>query len=70
MCTVGIRANTRTRRRSDTGRKWVGEVVPLEPVDSVSITTVCDNVIDFWLLDQVPLGVCSAAAARRPPSRP
>ena len=34
--------------------EWAGEVVPLEPVDSVSITTVCDNSIDFWLLDEGP----------------
>ncbi len=33
---------------------WTGEVVSLEPVDAVSITTVCDNVIDFWLLDEGP----------------
>jgi 7,8-dihydropterin-6-yl-methyl-4-(beta-D-ribofuranosyl)aminobenzene 5'-phosphate synthase len=33
---------------------WAGEVVGLEPVDSVSITTVCDNIIDFWLLDEGP----------------
>ena len=41
-------------RPTDTGGEWAGEVVPLEPVDSVSITTVCDNSIDFWLLDEGP----------------
>ena len=34
--------------------QWEGQVISLEPVDSVAITTVCDNVIDFWLLDQGP----------------
>jgi 7,8-dihydropterin-6-yl-methyl-4-(beta-D-ribofuranosyl)aminobenzene 5'-phosphate synthase len=33
-------------------RDWTGDVVRLEPVDAVSITTVCDNLIDFWLLDE------------------
>ena len=33
---------------------WAGEVIPLEPVDSVAITTVCDNFIDIWLVDEGP----------------
>ena len=33
---------------------WQGELIPLEPVDGVSITTICDNVIDFWLVDEGP----------------
>ena len=40
--------------RSTVEGEWAGEMVPLDPVDSVSITTVCDNVIDFWLLDEGP----------------
>jgi 7,8-dihydropterin-6-yl-methyl-4-(beta-D-ribofuranosyl)aminobenzene 5'-phosphate synthase len=42
---------------------WKGEVVPLEPVDDVSILTVCDNTADMLLLDQGPakrLGLASA----------
>jgi 7,8-dihydropterin-6-yl-methyl-4-(beta-D-ribofuranosyl)aminobenzene 5'-phosphate synthase len=31
-----------------------GEVIPLEPVDSVAVTTVCDNSIDIWLIDEGP----------------
>lgn len=31
-----------------------GDLIPLEPVDSVSILTVCDNVSDALLLDQGP----------------
>jgi hypothetical protein len=33
---------------------WTGEVLPLEPVDEVSVLTVCDNVMDLLLLDQGP----------------
>jgi 7,8-dihydropterin-6-yl-methyl-4-(beta-D-ribofuranosyl)aminobenzene 5'-phosphate synthase len=33
---------------------WAGEVIPLEPVDSVAITTICDNFIDIWLVDEGP----------------
>jgi 7,8-dihydropterin-6-yl-methyl-4-(beta-D-ribofuranosyl)aminobenzene 5'-phosphate synthase len=33
---------------------WSGEVVRLEPVDSVSLLTVCDNTVDMLLLDEGP----------------
>lgn len=33
---------------------WPGEVVPLEPVDAVSVLTVCDNTVDIFLLDEGP----------------
>ena len=33
---------------------WQGEVIPLEPVDSVAVTTICDNFIDIWLVDEGP----------------
>jgi 7,8-dihydropterin-6-yl-methyl-4-(beta-D-ribofuranosyl)aminobenzene 5'-phosphate synthase len=33
---------------------WRGEVIPLEPVESVKITTICDNFIDLWLADEGP----------------
>src|SRR5256885_1840751 len=36
------------------GEAWAGEVVPLEPVDGVSILTVCDNSVDFLLPDEGP----------------
>lgn len=31
-----------------------GEVIPLEPVDSLAITTICDNSVDILLPDQGP----------------
>jgi len=34
--------------------EWGGEVIDLEPVDSVTVTTVCDNTIDIFLVDQGP----------------
>lgn len=34
--------------------EWSGEVVGLEPVDSISLTIVCDNSIDIFLADQGP----------------
>jgi len=30
------------------------EIIPLEPVDAVAITTVCDNTVDILLMDQGP----------------
>jgi 7,8-dihydropterin-6-yl-methyl-4-(beta-D-ribofuranosyl)aminobenzene 5'-phosphate synthase len=33
---------------------WTGEVLPLEPVDELSVLTVCDNTIDVFLADQGP----------------
>ena len=36
------------------GLAWTGEVLPLEPVDSVSVLTVCDNSIDILLPGQGP----------------
>jgi 7,8-dihydropterin-6-yl-methyl-4-(beta-D-ribofuranosyl)aminobenzene 5'-phosphate synthase len=34
--------------------EWTGEVLPLEPVDEVSVLTVCDNALDLLLPDQGP----------------
>ena len=34
--------------------EWSGEVLPLEPVASVSVHTVCDDTIDILLLDRGP----------------
>jgi 7,8-dihydropterin-6-yl-methyl-4-(beta-D-ribofuranosyl)aminobenzene 5'-phosphate synthase len=33
---------------------WKGEVLPLEPVDELSVLTVCDNVTDLLLPDEGP----------------
>ena len=34
--------------------EWKGEVLPLEPVDELSVLTVCDNVMDILLPDEGP----------------
>ena len=54
MCTSGSRDLPLPIVMPMEHEEWGGEVLPLEPVDSVAITTVCDNVIDFWLLDEGP----------------
>ena len=33
---------------------YEGELIPLEPVDSVAITTICDNTVDILMLDEGP----------------
>jgi len=46
--------------------EWSGEVLPLEPVDGVSVLTVCDNTVDMLLLDEGParrLGLGAALGA-------
>jgi len=54
MCSGGTHEHPTPIMRVESKEAWPGEVVPLEPVDSVSITTVCDNSVDFWLLDEGP----------------
>lgn len=44
--------------------EWTGEVLPLEPVDEVSVLTVCDNMIDLLLADEGPARRLPLAAAR------
>ena len=43
MRSVGVYEHPTPIVRVESEEAWPGEVVPLEPVDSVSITTVCDN---------------------------
>lgn len=48
---------------------WYGEVLPLEPVDDLTITTICDNSYDMLLTTLGPatrLGQTNAPAARTP----
>ena len=33
---------------------YEGELIPLEPVHSVAITTICDNTVDILMLDEGP----------------
>ena len=43
------------------GTEWRGEVLPLEPVDEISVLTVCDNTVDLLLADQGPVRRLSLA---------
>jgi 7,8-dihydropterin-6-yl-methyl-4-(beta-D-ribofuranosyl)aminobenzene 5'-phosphate synthase len=46
--------------------EWTGEVVPLEPVDEVSLLVVCDNTVDMLLPNEGParrVGLAAALAA-------
>jgi 7,8-dihydropterin-6-yl-methyl-4-(beta-D-ribofuranosyl)aminobenzene 5'-phosphate synthase len=38
----------------DRQHEWLGETIALEPVDSMTVTTICDNTIDIFLVDQGP----------------
>src|SRR5262249_26925428 len=48
------------------GVEWKGEVLAVEPVDELSVLTVCDNAIDIWLPDQGPARRLSPAGMGRP----
>ncbi len=45
--------------------EWKGEVLGLEPVDELSVLTVCDNTADMLLPDQGPATRMSLARMRR-----
>ncbi|MGH3404906.1 MAG: hypothetical protein ACRDRJ_20720 [Streptosporangiaceae bacterium] len=45
--------------------EWKGEVLALEPVDELSVLTVCDNTIDMLLPDEGPARRLSLAGMGR-----
>ena len=47
--------------------EWTGEVLALEPVDELSVLTVCDNVVDMLLPDQGPARRLSAMGGQQIP---
>ena len=49
---------------------WSGEVVALAPVDSVKVTTICDNTVDIFLVDEVPAHRLLSHVAGPPPTLP
>ena len=49
------------------GAEWPGEVLPLEPVDEVSVLTICDNTVDMLLPDQGPASRLSMGMLRDGP---
>ena len=47
MCDPGNHAEVTPAEALPTSLRWKGEVLPLEPVDELSVLTVCDNTVDI-----------------------
>jgi hypothetical protein len=54
MCDTDDRADVTAAEALPASLEWKGEVLPLEPVDELSVLTVCDNVMDMLLPDEGP----------------
>ena len=54
MCGTGDQARPGPVQALPENLDWRGEVLPLEPVDSLSVLMVCDNSVDGLLPDQGP----------------
>jgi 7,8-dihydropterin-6-yl-methyl-4-(beta-D-ribofuranosyl)aminobenzene 5'-phosphate synthase len=54
MCGTGDRAEVTPAEALPADLEWKGEVLPLEPVDELSVLTVCDNTMDLLLPDEGP----------------
>ncbi len=65
MCEIGNRAEVTPVEALPASLEWKGEVLPLEPVDELSVLTVCDNVTDILLPDQGPAKRLPLAAMGR-----
>ena len=50
MCTDGAPSPVPPVVAAPQDAVWSGEVVGLDPIDSVTLTTVCDNTIDIFLI--------------------
>ncbi len=65
MCEIGNRAEVTPVEALPATLEWKGEVLPLEPVDELSVLTVCDNVTDILLPDEGPAKRLPLAAMAR-----
>ena len=65
QCDSGDRAEAGPVEALPASLEWKGEVLPLEPVDELSVLTVCDNVTDILLPDQGPAKRVPLAAMAR-----
>ena len=54
MCDTDDRAEVIAAESLPPSLEWTGEVLPLEPVDELSVLTICDNTVDILLPDQGP----------------
>jgi hypothetical protein len=51
MCTTDDPADVTPVEALPSDAEWKGEVLPLEPVDELSVLMVCDNTADMLLPD-------------------
>ena len=65
MCDTGNQAEVPPAEALPASVEWTGEVLPLEPVDELSVLTVCDNTVDILLPDQGPAKRLPLAAMAR-----
>ena len=65
MCDTDDRADVTAAEALPASLEWKGEVLPLEPVDELSVLTVCDNVMDMLLPDEGPAKRLPLAAMAR-----
>jgi 7,8-dihydropterin-6-yl-methyl-4-(beta-D-ribofuranosyl)aminobenzene 5'-phosphate synthase len=65
MCDTDDRADVTAAEAFPAALEWKGEVLPLEPVDELSVLTVCDNVMDMLLPDEGPAKRLPLAAMAR-----
>ena len=65
MCTTDDPAGVAPVEALPSDAEWKGEVLPLEPVDELSVLTVCDNTADMLLPDQGPATRMSLARMRK-----
>ena len=65
MCDTDDRAGVTAAESLPASLEWQGEVLPLEPVDELSVLMVCDNVTDILLPDQGPAKRLPLAAMAR-----
>lgn len=55
MCDPGNHAEATPVEALPASAGWKGEVLRLEPVDELSVLTVCNNTVDILLPDQGPV---------------
>jgi hypothetical protein len=65
MCDTGNHAEVTPAEALPASLEWTGEVLPLEPVDELSVLTVCDNTMDLLLPDEGPASRLSPAGMGR-----
>ena len=65
MCDTDDRAEVIAAESLPASLEWTGEVLPLEPVDELSVLTVCDNTVDILLPDEGPAKRLPLAAMAR-----